>query len=430
MQARRTIREGSVGLLILFGIGLVTGIVFWLRGLQLGARNYEFVVEFANGGGMSVGDPIQFRGVSVGRIVALKPGPNGVDVTVEVEPATLLIPRDVVIEANQSGFIGEVSVEITPQKSLPTGAISSGLNPLDSCDPNLIICNGDRLQGQLGVSFNELIRSATRLADLLGDPQLIASINLAARNVGLAGTGVTQLTKEARQSLNQLTPQLRRDLASFETAAGSATRASNRVYQLASDSGQTVNRLGNQFGLAANRVSGAAGEVSGLVQANRGSLITTLGNLNQASSELRLALRNIEPALSRIGQGELVRNLETLSANAAQASANLRDVSASVNSPTNLLTLQQTLDSARMTFQNTQKITTDLDELTGDPAFRSNLRELVNGLSKLVSSTQELEKQTQIARSLNSAVPPAQAARQTPTKQTKLDHSKSVEQHK
>jgi len=43
----------------------------------------------------------------------------------------------------------------------------------------------------------------------------------------------------------------------------------------------------------------------------------------------------------------------------------LRDVSNALNNPTNLLVLQQTLDSARVTFQNTQKITSDLDELTG-----------------------------------------------------------------
>lgn len=108
------------------------------------------------------------------------------------------------------------------------------------------------------------------------------------------------------------------------------------------------------------------------------------------------------PTLNRVNQGELIQNLETLSANAAQASANLRDVSNALNNPTNLLVLQQTLDSARVTFQNTQKITSDLDELTGDPALRDNLRQLINGLSGLVSSTQQLEQQVQVAQTLDS----------------------------
>ncbi len=48
------------------------------------------------------------------------------------------------------------------------------------------------------------------------------------------------------------------------------------------------------------------------------------------------------------------------------------------------------LDSARATFANTRKITADLDELTGDPKFRANIRNIVNGLSGLLSNAPEL----------------------------------------
>lgn len=423
MQVRRTVREGSVGLLILFGVGLSVAIILWIRGLQLGSRSYQFVIEFASGSGLEVGSPVRFRGVNVGRVVTLEPGPNGVGITVEVEPASLLIPRDVEISANQSGFIGEVSIDMTPQRTLPTGAIASGLNPFNrNCDPNLIICDGDRLRGETGISFSELISATTRLANLLGDPELLSNVSTAARSVGVAGTGVNQLTKDARQDLAVLTRDARRSLASFSTAANSVNRAANQVDQLASGSSQTVDQLGSQLGQTANRVSGAADQVTGLVQTNRGTLVATLDNLNQASVELRVALKSLRPAINQVSQGKLIQNLETLSANAVEASANLRDLTTTVNNPTNLLVLQQTLDSARLTFQNTQKITTDLDELTGDPAFRKNLRDLVNGLSQLVSSTQELEKQVQVAH--QSDATPSEAARQEPPKPTKAGRFK------
>ena len=79
---------------------------------------------------------------------------------------------------------------------------------------------------------------------------------------------------------------------------------------------------------------------------------------------------------------------------------NLRDISKNINDPKNLIVLQKTLDSARATFENAQKITSDLDEITGDPAFRLNLLNLVNGLSNLVSSTEQLDKQVQTAQIL------------------------------
>ncbi len=139
-----------------------------------------------------------------------------------------------------------------------------------------------------------------------------------------------------------------------------------------------------------------------LVTTNRTSLTTALNNITETSEQLRVTVSNLTPTLNRFNQGKLIQNLETLSANAAQASANLRDVSSALNNPTNLLVLQQTLDSARVTFQNTQKITSDLDELTGDPALRDNLRQLINGLSGLVSSTQQLQQQVPVAQTLDS----------------------------
>lgn len=131
-----------------------------------------------------------------------------------------------------------------------------------------------------------------------------------------------------------------------------------------------------------------------------------------------MALGGLSPAVNRFTQGELLQNLEALSANAAQASANLRDVTKGLNDPNNVLVLQKTLDSARVTFENTQKITSDLDELTGDPKFRENLRQLVNGLSGLVSSTQQMQQDVKVANTLDSlraSIKKSKTAIATPT---------------
>jgi len=73
----------------------------------------------------------------------------------EITPADVIIPRDVLVEANQSGLISEVSIDITPQKPLPSGVVVA--KPLEEdCDRTLIICNGSRLQGQIGISVQEL----------------------------------------------------------------------------------------------------------------------------------------------------------------------------------------------------------------------------------------------------------------------------------
>jgi phospholipid/cholesterol/gamma-HCH transport system substrate-binding protein len=62
----RTIREGSVGLLILLGLGLLGGLVLWLRGMSLGNKTYEAIVEFKNVAGLQEGAPVRYRGVTIG----------------------------------------------------------------------------------------------------------------------------------------------------------------------------------------------------------------------------------------------------------------------------------------------------------------------------------------------------------------------------
>ncbi len=365
----RTIREGSVGLLILVGLGLFAGLILWLRGLTLGQRSYKVIIEFANIAGLEVGAPVRYRGLNVGKITQTRPGPNGVEVEAEIAPADLVIPRNVVVEASQSGLLGSTFIQINPTKPLATTAVAKPLDP--KCDSNLIVCHEDRLPGQVGVSVDELIRASTRFADVYSDPKFFENVNAVAKNTAEAALEVAKLSREF----------------------GATAKIAKQEISTFSGAARSVSETAGKLGLTAD-------EINTLLANNRASLVSTLDNINQITAQLRITTANLDPIVSRIQQGQLLQNLEILAANSAEASANLRDVSKALNSPANILALQQTLDSARATFLNVQKITSDLDELTGDPSFRENLRRLVNGLSRLVSSAQQLHQQAHYAQLL------------------------------
>ena len=412
----RTIREGSVGLLILVGLAVFVGLVIWLRGQTFGARSYKFIVKFANVAGMKTGALVRYRGVKVGKITEIAPETNGVNATVEITNPDLLIPKDVVIEANQAGLVGEASIDLTPQRPLPASAES--INPLSpQCNTTLVICNKDRLQGRIGVSFEELLRNTIRLAEVYTDPKFFGNVQSLTQNASVAATSVTQLTNE----LTLLSRSARQELGGFSTATNSLTRTANQtvaqVGVAASRFGNTADSLSNtanQYGLTANELTRLVATANNLVATNRAGLVGTLDSVRQTSDQLRGLVASFTPVSAQLnsaagklnttaGQinvGGLLKNLETLSANAATASANLRDISTSLNNPNSVVLLQQTLDSARATFENAQKITSDLDELTGDPAFRENLKQLINGLGKLVSSTDQLQQQVKVAQTI------------------------------
>ncbi|MFN6514949.1 MAG: MlaD family protein [Nostoc sp. CreGUA01] len=386
----RTFREGSVGLLLLLGIG-VFGILFlWINRLNATSGTYKAIIEFANAGGMQKGTPVRYRGVKVGNISQIKPGANTIDVEIEIVQRDLIIPRDVVIEANQSGLISESIIDITPKTTLPPGVAIA--KPLEkNCNSSLIICNGSRLKGQVGISVDELIRSSTELAGVYNDPKFYKNINGVLEATTVAATSFTDLS----QDLRGLTKSLRQQLNTFSATANSVQRATNQLNVSATE---TV----NEFGATAIQANRLLNNLDNLLTTNRSSLVGALNNITETSNQLRVTVSSLSPVVNRVTQGELLNNLEALSNNAAQASANLRDASKTFNDPKNIVVLQQTLDSARVTFENTQKITSDLDELTGDPTFRQNLRQLVNGLSSLVSSTQQMQQQVEVATTLDS----------------------------
>jgi phospholipid/cholesterol/gamma-HCH transport system substrate-binding protein len=397
-MSTRILREGSVGLLILLGMGVFGVIFLWLNRFNTSRSSYKLIVEFANAGGMQKGSSIRYRGVKVGNISAIRPGPNAVDVELEISQPDLVIPKDVVVEANQSGLISESIIDITPKTAVPSGVTIP--KPLDqNCDRQVyILCNGSRLKGQIGISIDQLIRSSTELATVYNNPQFYQNLNRLIENSSLAAANVASLS----QDLRVLSRSAQQQLGTFSNTANSVQRATN---QLTISTTKTVNELGStakQFSLTANQANRLLINLDNLVTTNRSSLVAALNNITQVSDKLLVTVNGLSPAINRLTQGELIKNLETLSANAAQASANLRDASQTLNNPKNLVLLQQTLDSARVTFENTQKITSDLDELTGDPNFRKNLRQLVNGLSNLVSSTQQMQQNVQVVATLDS----------------------------
>lgn len=353
----RVVREGSVGLMLVAGVGALAGLIFWLRGVSLGQNRYDVIVEFNDTAGLTIGTPVIYRGVQVGQVTDIQAASNSVRVRIQIEPASLAIPRDSVISAQISSLLGSPNLTIEPNRSIPAEVLAKTSPRSPNCDPKLILCNGSEVEGAQSASLASVFTSIATLITQIEQAKLVDTLSQTGRDAGDAARSIRQLSS----SLQQQIPPLRETL---------------------------------------NAAQGAASQVEAAIAENRQSVRTTLTNLESSSQELQDILSSLEPAIDKANSGKLVDNLNELSANLAVASRNLRDVSTALNSPENVLTLQQTLDSARITFQNAQKITTDLNRLTGDPAVIENIRRLINSLGRLLSSTGELQEQVAELKSL------------------------------
>ena len=388
MLRARTIREGSVGLLALLGIVCFGFIALWLKGINFRDKSYEIIGEFPNVNGIQVGDSVRYRGLKVGKIKTIQPGSNGVDVMMEIFSDDLLIPKDATVKASSSGLIGETFIDIVPQTELASQALT--MNPLSqNCDPQTIICNSDRLQGEPGITIDDLLPLMFRMTSLFSDPRFFDNLNAAVTNTSLAAGEVTELSREMSTVLGNI----QQDFTSFSTAAEAITK-------VATDTSGQITTTAEKYQVTADQVNKLTRNLNTLLENNQDNLVATLDSIKNTSDRLYGLTVQLDNTVASTDTKKLVENLESLTANAADASANLKDISTAFNNPNNLVMLQQTLDSARATFANTQKITADLDEITGDPEFRDRVRDLVKGLSSLLSSTQQLEEQIQTTQLL------------------------------
>ncbi len=409
MQSR-AVREGSVGLMLLAGLGVFGAIFLWLKGLTPGSQTYNVVAQFAQAPGIQPGGVVRFRGIRVGKIAKIEPGVNGVEVVMQMDDPNLTIPKDVLVEVSQTGLIGEPIVEITPRSAVNINA-SQIAKALDSkCDRNLILCNNAKVDGQIGASFNELLRRATKLIELYNNPEVVKNLNNTLIKTGTAAEDISRLSKNFNQisgDFSRLPKTVESGLNNLSTKANTITTSLDRTSIKIGQTADKFGRTADQLSITAAEYKNLAGSVNSLVAENRKTFSTSLNNFNQLSVDLRKTVNAINPSIaklnttiSKVNSEKLAKDLEGVLANANQTAINLKNVTGNLNDPKTISMLQQTLDSARSTFQNTQKITADLDDLTGNPEFRSNLRNLVNGLGKLVSSAEQLEQQAKLAQQI------------------------------
>ncbi|CAI0541059.1 unnamed protein product [Linum tenue] len=221
---RKSIWEGGVGLFLVSGAVLLALSLAWLRGFQLRSkfRKYQAVLEFSQACGICTGTPVRIRGVTVGNVVKVNPSLKSIEAVVEVEDDKIIIPRNSLVEVNQSGLLMETMIDITPRDPIPTPL----KGPLDSdcAKEGLIVCDRQRLKGHQGVSLDALVGIFTRLgremeeigvANTFSLAERVAAIQAMAEDVKplLAEVRETGLVKEVEvltRSLTQASDDLRK----------------------------------------------------------------------------------------------------------------------------------------------------------------------------------------------------------------------------
>ena len=161
---KRSMMEGGVGLFMIAGAFAMALLLSWIKGVGVrsGTSKYQATIEFSQACGITVGTPVRIRGVDIGSVIGVQPSLERIDTIVQISDSRVIIPRNSLIEVNQSGLISETLIDITPLPPMPTPTVG----PLDpKCsEEGVIVCDRGRITGQQGVSLDELIANWTKIA--------------------------------------------------------------------------------------------------------------------------------------------------------------------------------------------------------------------------------------------------------------------------
>lgn len=193
---KRSIWEGGVGLFLVSGTVLLALSIAWLRGFQLRSkfRKYLAVFEFAQACGICTGTPVRIRGVTVGNVIRVNPSLKSIEAVVEVEDDKIIIPRNSLVEVNQSGLLMETLIDITPRDPIPTPSVG----PLDKecVKEGVIVCDRQKIKGYQGVSLDALVGIFTRLGRDVEEIGIANAYSLAEQ--------VSSVVEEARPLLTKI----------------------------------------------------------------------------------------------------------------------------------------------------------------------------------------------------------------------------------
>ncbi|KAB2069165.1 hypothetical protein ES319_A08G079500v1 [Gossypium barbadense] len=110
-----------------------------------------------------------------------------------VEDDKIIIPRNSLIEVNQSGLLMETLIDITPRDPIP----SPSVGPLDAecVKEGLIVCDRQKIKGEQGVNLDALVGIVTRLARQMEEIGIANSYSLAERVAAVIQDAKPLLTK-------------------------------------------------------------------------------------------------------------------------------------------------------------------------------------------------------------------------------------------
>ena len=200
--------EVWVGLFVLAGILAVFFTLFTVTNPSTFRGRTRIAAQVPDAGGIRRGDPVQVKGVNIGRVKGFTLAPTGVRIDLEIDKG-YSVPSDSKVVLRGAGLLGEMVAEVIP------GVSTERARP------------GTTLAGSLGSGpfgmvqdvADEADQTLVRLQALLSE-ETVGNVERGTEDLAQLLSQLSELAAEQRAQLQTLTSSLQRSANGVEAAVG------------------------------------------------------------------------------------------------------------------------------------------------------------------------------------------------------------------
>jgi phospholipid/cholesterol/gamma-HCH transport system substrate-binding protein len=286
--ARSKDRAILVGVFVIFGLAAVLLSLFTFTDAALFRGRYIITTHVPNAGGIRRGDPVQMRGVNIGRVQRFKISHDDVAIRLEIE-GEYDIPADSKVLLKSAGIVGGMVADVIP------GIADKKVG------------NGDTLAGASETSLSDITsRISTQAETILArmesllDKPTIDNVHASSADLSQVLKTLSATVTEQRRELRDIAQSLHRSTASMEKITGAPEwdRTVKRVDSITEQASVVTRRL-DGVSTTLEKSSQSMQSVLGRVERGEGSLgkltkddklydrlSEAAANMNQASVNL------------------------------------------------------------------------------------------------------------------------------------------------
>lgn len=196
-----------VGLFLVLGLASALAALLVLTDAAIFRGRYIVTTHVLNAGGIRRGDPVQMRGVNIGRVMAFHIKEDGVDIRLEIE-GEYEVPEDSNVQLVSAGLLGGLIAEVVPGKS------------------QKVLRYGDRVAGRTAEQLTELTNRLTDKTDkvltqidALLAPETIKDVKASTGDLRKLLSELKGAVGEQRGELKTLVASLRKSAEGLERVA-------------------------------------------------------------------------------------------------------------------------------------------------------------------------------------------------------------------